>query len=96
MRGLLYRLAVLLWFLSYMAVIYLALHVLVSRVSRRPGSRLQWFFSIVTAPLTRPVRVLLPPGTTEPRLRLVALAVYAALWLLMRLVLSGMGGVALG
>ena len=39
-----------------MATIYLALHIVVARFSRAPDSRLLWFFSVVTGPLTRPVR----------------------------------------
>jgi uncharacterized protein YggT (Ycf19 family) len=96
MHDLVYRAFVLIWFLAYMAAIYLALHIVVARFSRAPESKLMWFFSVVTGPLTRPVRALLPPDTPEPRLRLIALGVCIALWLAMRLVLSTMGGVSLG
>jgi hypothetical protein len=47
-----------------------------------------WFFSVVTGPLTRPVRAVLAPGTPERRVRLVALAVYVLLWLGSRILLA--------
>jgi hypothetical protein len=84
------------WFLCYMASIYLALHALVARLSRAPDSRLLWFFSVVTAPLTRPVRAVLPPGTSEGRVRGVALGVYVALLIAARLALAALGGNPLG
>jgi hypothetical protein len=84
------------WFLSYMASIYLALHMLVARLHRAPDSRLLWFFSVVTSPLTRPVRALLPPGTPEPRVRLVALGFYVSLWLVTRIAVTALGGSPLG
>jgi uncharacterized protein YggT (Ycf19 family) len=92
-----YRALVLLWFLAYMAVLYLALHIVIARLVRTPDSRLLWFFSVVTSPLTRPVRALLPAGTPERRVRLVALVVLAALWLGARALLGVLGGgLALG
>ena len=84
------------WFLCYMASIYLALHVMVARLSRAPESRLLWFFSVVTAPLTRPVRAMLPVGTPETRVRLVALGLYAALLIATRIALAAVGGNPLG
>ena len=74
--------------LLFMAWLYLALHMLFARLVRAPGSPLLWFFSVVTGPLTRPVRAVLPAGTPEPRVRLVALAVYVTLWLVARISLS--------
>jgi hypothetical protein len=91
-RGLL----VLGWFLAYMGVIYLGLHMLLARLIRRPESRLLWFFTVVTAPLIRPVRSLLPPGTPEGRVRAVTLGILVALWLGLRLALGRMGGAGLG
>lgn len=85
-------LLVIVWFVSYMAVIYLALHALVARLSRAPESRLLWFFGVVTGPLTRPVRALLPPGTREGRVRLAAIGVYAALLIAARVALAQLGG----
>jgi hypothetical protein len=77
--------------LLFMAWLYLLLHILFARFVRDPESPVLWFFAVVTGPLTRPVRMLLPPGTPEPRIRLVALAVYVALWLLARIALSSPG-----
>lgn len=76
-------LRVLVPFVFFMASVYLALHILFARFvpAGRPSATL-WFFSIVTGPLTRPVRALLPPGTPEPRVRALSLAVYAGLWIL--------------
>jgi hypothetical protein len=55
-----------------------------------------WFFSVVTAPLTRPVRALLPPATPETRVRMVALGVFVALWLLAKLAIAALGGNPIG
>jgi hypothetical protein len=68
----------------FMGAVYLLLHVLFARFVRDPRSPVLWFFSVVTGPLTRPVRACLPPGTPEPRVRAVALAVYTGLWLAAR------------
>ncbi len=96
MHEIIHRLLVLAWFVAYMAAIYLALHIVVARFSTTPGSKLLWFFSVVTGPLVRPVRTLLPPETGEARLRLIAFGVCVALWLGLRLLLSRMGGADLG
>lgn len=68
-------------FVLFMASIYLALHVVFARTlgAGRPSTTL-WFFAVVTGPLTRPIRAVLPAGTPEARVRLVALVVYVALW----------------
>jgi uncharacterized protein YggT (Ycf19 family) len=92
MNELIYRLLVLIWFLSYMAAIYLALHMIVARFTRAPDSRLLWFFSVITRPLTRPVRAWAPASTSEGRVLLATLVVLVALWLGTRLLLSTMGG----
>ena len=91
MSDLLYRAIILLWFVAYMSVIYLGLHLIASRFARSPESRLLWFFSIVTGPLTRPIRAILPAGTNPTRLRLVALLVYGILWLALRTMLGELG-----
>jgi uncharacterized protein YggT (Ycf19 family) len=91
MNELAYRLAVLVWFLGYMATIYLALHIVVARWSRAPESRLLWFFGVITGPLLAPIRAVLPAGTPPARMRWVALAVYAGVWLGTRALLSRMG-----
>jgi len=96
MDALVYRCLVLVWFLSYMAAVYLALHMLVARLSRAPDSRLLWFFSVVTSPLTRPVRALMPTGTPEGRVRVITLLVLVTLWLGTRALLGLVGGVVIG
>ena len=79
-------------FLLFTAWIYLALHILAARLAG-PDSPLLWFFGVVTGPLTRPVRALLPVGIPERRVRLISLGVYVALWLASRVVLlSPWGG----
>jgi surface polysaccharide O-acyltransferase-like enzyme len=96
MHEILYRFLVFLWFLFYMAAVYLALHIIAARVSRAPESRLLWFFGIITAPLTRPLRPLLPPGISEGRIRLIALGTYVALLVAARLAVSSLGRTPLG
>lgn len=96
MYELVYRLVVLVWFIAYMAAIYLALHILLAHLISTPNSRLLWFFSVVTTPLTAPVRAVLPRGIPESRVRWITLALCVAVWLGMRLLLAGMGGVDLG
>ena len=96
MNELIYRLLVLVWFVCYMAAIYLALHVVVARFSRAPESRLLWFFSVVTGPLTRPVRALLPAGVPEARVRAIALGVYVLLMLVAHVAFKQFGGNPLG
>lgn len=65
-----------------MAVFYLGLHKIVARLSQKPDSKLLWFFSVLTAPLIRPVRAWVMPGTSEEQLLSRALLFYALLWLL--------------
>ena len=77
-------------FVLFMACVYLALHILFARFTRA-DSPVLWFFAVVTGPLTRPVRALLPRGTPEPRVRALALGVYIVLWLTVRAVLAGIG-----
>jgi hypothetical protein len=76
------RLLVLLRFLCFVAFVYLGLHVVFSRLIRKQGSKVLWFFSIVTAPLTRPVRSRLAPNAPESRVLLLSLGFYGVLWLL--------------
>ena len=68
-------------FLCFMAVVYLALHKIVAHYSRKPDSKLLWFFGVVTAPLTRPVRRWLAPGAPESKIISAALLFYFLLWL---------------
>src|SRR5688500_13740089 len=68
-------------FLFMMATVYLATHILFARLVTSPQSQVLAFFTIVTAPLTRPIRAFLRPGTPERRVRTIAFAVYLVLWL---------------
>jgi hypothetical protein len=68
-------------FLCFMAMFYLAMHKLVARLSKKPGSKLIWFFGVLTAPLTRPVRALLGQGGSENELLTKSLFFYGLLWL---------------
>ncbi len=77
-----FRLWLLLRLLAFMAVIYLSLAVMVDRFSKKPGSKLRWFFEVVSGPLTLPVRALMPAGTPERRLRWLALALALVVWLI--------------
>jgi hypothetical protein len=78
--------------LFFMASVYLGLHIAFARLVANPASQLLWFFGVVTGPLTRPVRALLPRGTPERRIRLVALGIYVVLWLGSRLLIARWGG----
>ena len=69
--------------LLFMAWVYLALHVVFARVFDRDNPAL-WFFGVVTGPLTRPVRKFVSPGAPDSRVRMVALIVYFALWVVVR------------
>jgi hypothetical protein len=77
------RLLLLARFLSFVALVYLGLHILFSRFITKTDSKLLWFFSVLTRPLTWPIRKRLGPQPSEARLRLLAVALYAALWLLL-------------
>lgn len=68
-------------FLFMMASVYLTTHIVFARFITSPQSQVLWFFAVVTAPLTRPFRALLPAGTPERRVRAVALAAYVVLWI---------------
>jgi hypothetical protein len=78
--------------LLFMAWIYLALHIVFARLITRPDSPVLWFFSIVTGPLTRPVRMLMPAGSPERRVRTIALLAYVLLWLAVRILFLQLGG----
>jgi hypothetical protein len=80
------QLLVLLRFLCFVAVIYLGLHIIFSRLISRADSKVLWFFSVITSPLTWPVRTWIAPNVDEPRLRLTALVVYGLLWMIVLLV----------
>ena len=73
-------LVTLLRFLSFIALLYLSLHVIFARLISAPESRVLWFFSVLTSPLVRPIERLVPQPTGT-RLRLVSLIAYGAVWL---------------
>jgi hypothetical protein len=93
MDALVYRFLLLISFIAYMAAVYVALHIVVAHFSRAPGSRLLWFFSVLTAPLTRSIRAALPDGMTESQVRYLTLLACVVIWLATRLLLAGLGGV---
>jgi hypothetical protein len=68
-------------FLCFMAIFYLALHKIVVRLSSKPNSKLLWFFDVLTTPLTRPVRIWFMPGASNDRLLSGSLLFYGILWL---------------
>ena len=76
--------------LFFIATVYLALHMVFARLIANRESPVLWFFSVMTNPLTRPVRALLPHGASETRVRAVALGVYVMLWMLVRVILAGL------
>jgi hypothetical protein len=69
-----------------MAIFYLALHKIVFRLSQKTNSKLLWFFSVLTAPLTRPVRAWIMPGASDDQLLSGSLLFYAFLWLCLVLI----------
>jgi uncharacterized protein YggT (Ycf19 family) len=71
-------------------------HIVFARLISAPQSQVLAFFSVVTAPLTWPVRRLLPPSTAEARVRTVALVVYLALWIVTDRVVRMLGPVSSG
>ena len=77
-----FKLFFLLRFLCFVAVVYLLLHWTVRRLSQKPNSKLLWFFSVVTAPLTRPIRAWTKPGAGDDWVLSAALLFYGLLWLL--------------
>ena len=75
------KLFFLLRFICFVAVVYLALHWTVRRLSAKPNSKLLWFFSVVTSPLTRPVKAWITPGAADDWIISIALLIYGLLWL---------------
>jgi hypothetical protein len=88
-----YRILLLASFIGYMAAIYVALHIVVAHFTRGPGSQLLWFFSVLTGPLTRAIRRIVPDGMTESQVRYLTLGTCIFIWLATRLVLVSLGGV---
>lgn len=68
--------------LCFMAVFYLALYKIVVRLSRKPGSKLLWFFAVLTAPLTLPVKKFSNPDASNEKIVSYALIFYGLLWFL--------------
>ena len=68
-------------FLCFMAVVYLALHKMVFRLSKKPNTKLLWIFSVVSTPPTRPVRAWTMPGASDEQLLSRSLVFYGFLWL---------------
>lgn len=93
MREIAFRVVYLVWFLAFMATIYLALHMLVAQLVRNPESKVLAFLTIMTHPLTVPARSFLAPGSPETRVRGVTLGLLVCVWLLSRtlMVLIGSG-----
>ena len=81
MNQIVFQVIVLLRFVCFIALFYLILHILVSRVIKRPENKVLWFFSVLTEPLTRPVRAWVAGDMPEQRVRLIALVFYGVLWL---------------
>jgi hypothetical protein len=75
------RILLLLRFLCFMAVVYLALHAIIIRLISKSDSKLIWFFSIVTDPLTRPVPFWVRRDAPPSHVILVALVCYGVLWI---------------
>lgn len=69
-----------------MALVYLALHVLVTRLITNSDSKVLWFFSVLTAPLLWPLRVWIGQDLPTARLLPVGLGIYGVLWVLVVLV----------
>jgi hypothetical protein len=88
MADLALRLALILGFLAYMAGVYLVLHIIFARFIRAPASRTLWFFAVVTRPLTRPIRAFFPRETSDVRIRWLALGMYAAFWLVTKILVA--------
>ena len=82
MNGFVLQVIVLLRFVCFIALFYLMLHILVSRLIKRPEHKVLWFFSVLTQPLTRPVRAWVAGDMPEQRVRLMALIFYGVLWLI--------------
>jgi hypothetical protein len=81
MMDLLSQLLFLARFLCFMAVFYLALHKIAARLIRKPNSKVLWFFGVVTAPLTRPVRAWTMSEASDHQVLARSLLLYGCLWL---------------
>lgn len=77
------RIVTLLRFLCFIALVYLSLHVIFSRLILKPDSKVLWFFSILTLPLTRPIQKWIDPSASDARLRRIAMVIYGLVWAVM-------------
>jgi len=77
------QILLLLRFFCFMAVFYLALHKIVARLSRKPDSKLLWFFGVLTAPLTLPVKRYTSPDATDDQIVSYSLIFYGLLWMVL-------------
>jgi hypothetical protein len=77
------QIVLLLRFFCFMAVFYLALHKIVARLSRKPDSKLLWFFGVLTAPLTLPVKRYSSPEATDDQIVSYSLIFYGLLWMVL-------------
>jgi len=77
------QILLLLRFFCFMAVFYLALHKIVARLSRKPDSKLLWFFGVLTAPLTLPVKRYSSPDATDDQIVSYSLIFYGLLWMVL-------------
>jgi hypothetical protein len=76
------RLLILLRFIIFIALFYLALHAIVARLIANPQSKVLGFFDIITSPLLYPVRMWFGANMPSADLRFRALLFYGVLWLL--------------
>jgi hypothetical protein len=76
------QLLILLRFIIFIALFYLALHAIVARLIANPQSKILGFFDIITSPLLFPVRRWFGANVPPTNLRLKALLFYGVLWLL--------------
>lgn len=74
------QILILIRFLCFMALFYLALHKLVAHLSRNPDNKVLWFFSVLTEPLTRPVRAWTMAGISTGQLLSRSMLFYGFLW----------------
>lgn len=72
---------ILIRFLCFMALFYLALHKIVAHLSRNPNNKVLWFFSVLTEPLTRPVRAWTMAGISTDQLLSRSMLFYGFLWI---------------
>jgi uncharacterized protein YggT (Ycf19 family) len=76
------QLLILLRFIIFIGLFYLALHAIAARLITKPESKILEFFNIITSPLLYPVRVWFGADVPPTSLRLRALLFYGVLWLL--------------